>query len=221
MSMSLGVGDARTLEAMLRRQLAWDARAKVRVVTTPKAIGVYSTPPMGVLAFIAVPASASADELPMDDTFTLKSLVDELHVVTQDGVPFDVGHLATTSIPVTAQAMSVAHLPPADGWQLPVQAIGGDLMVGVLAATEEYTRRAEGQSQARRQQIADEIWDRTAWAGLPLRVLHGAYRLGFLGDDSSKVAAATCGQWKRLSTVRGQVFARVGHGIPSLTVVRE
>ena len=196
--MSLGVGDARTLEAMLRRQLAWDARAKVRVVTTPKAIGVYSTPPMGVLAFIAVPASASADELPMDDTFTLKSLVDELHVVTQDGVPFDVGHLATTSSPVTAQAMSVAHLPPADGWQLPVQAIGGDLMVGV-----------------------DEIWDRTAWAGLPLRVLHGAYRLGFLGDDSSKVAAATCGQWKRLSTVRGQVFARVGHGIPSLTVVRE
>jgi hypothetical protein len=41
-----------------------------------------------------------------------------------------------------------------------------------------------------------------------MRALHAAQRLGMIGNNSARIAAATNGPWKRLSTPRGQIFAR-------------
>jgi hypothetical protein len=108
-----------------------------------------------------------------------------------------------------SSAREIAMLPPSDGWQIPMHAIGGDLMRVVAAVGQEFASRASGLTPQEQQLIADEIWDRPAWAGLPNRVLHAAYRLGMLSDDRSKVSAATCGSWRRFATPRGQVFFRV------------
>lgn len=54
--------------------------------------------------------------------------------------------------------------------------------------------------------MAEDIWARPGFGGMPVRGLHAARQLGMIGDDSARVAVATNGQWRRLSTSRGQVF---------------
>jgi hypothetical protein len=48
--------DARALESFCRRQLRWDERLTARIRSADNAIGVFTTPPLDVLAFVAVPA---------------------------------------------------------------------------------------------------------------------------------------------------------------------
>ncbi len=201
--------DARVLAAFGRRQLAWDPRLPVRIVSTSSAVGLYTAPPLNVLALFAVPAVIT--DGPIDFTVSLASLVTECDSISQFGSPLQVETLHPISVPITA-AMSVAQLPPAGGWQVPMQAISGDLLVHVEAAVAEFTTRSAGQIQAVQQAIADEIWERPTWAALPLRMLHAARKLGMMSNDQSRVSAATCGAWKRLATARGQVFARSNSG---------
>ena len=198
--------DAKALAAIARRQVAWDARMPARVVGRPSALGIYTAPPMDVVAFVAVPTTTPISAS-VDVTVSLASLAIELDRVIETGDGLDLAALQEVRVPVTKSA-SVALLPPADGWQLPMFALSGDLVPQVDAAVDEFTRRTKGLSQRAQQEIADEIWERNAWAGLSMRVLHAARRLGLLAQDSSRVAAATCGPWRRLSTARGQVFAR-------------
>ena len=188
--------DARVLAAFGRRQLAWDPRLPVRIVSTSSAVGLYTAPPLNVLALFAVPAVIT--DGPIDFTVSLASLVTECDSISQFGSPLQVETLHPISVPITA-AMSVAQLPPAGGWQVPMQAISGDLLVHVEAAVAEFTTRSAGQIQAVQQAIADEIWERPR-------------RLGMMSNDQSRVSAATCGAWKRLATARGQVFARSNSG---------
>jgi hypothetical protein len=191
--------DARALEGFCRRQLRWDARLPARIVTTSNALGVFTAPPIGVLAFVAVPQRGA--EASIDRTVRLSELADAL----RDGA-FDIDTLRVTEL-APGPAPSLAHLPPSEGWQVPMHAISGDLVPPVEAATAEFTVRAAGRTSAEQEEIAEEIWRRPAFAGLPLRTLHAARQLGMLTGDMAKVSAATCGQWKRLSTVRGQVFS--------------
>jgi hypothetical protein len=90
----------------------------------------------------------------------------------------------------------------------------------VDAAVAEFRRRAP--SVVDPQALAEQIWERPSFGGLPLRVLHAARRLGFLTDDASRVTACTMTGWKRLTTVRGQVFVRTHTPTqrPDLSVVR-
>lgn len=205
----LTIDDARVLAAFGRRQLAWDPRLPVRIVSTSSAVGIYTAPPLNVLALFAVPALTT--DGPMDLTVSLAALVAECDSTIQFGSPLQVETLRPVAVPATA-AISVAHLPPADGWQLPMQALAGDLLVHVDTAVAEFTTRSAGQTEAVQQSIADEIWERLTWAALPMRVLHAARRLGMMSNDQSRVSAATCGPWKRLVTARGQVFTRSNSG---------
>lgn len=203
---ALGPDEAKALLAIARRQLAWDPRMPVRLRSTESAIGLYTTPPMNVLALFAVPASVStADGAPIESTIALASLATALEVVIANGGPIDLGKISEVRVPVT-KAMSIAYLPPVDGWQLPINAISGDLLVSVNDAVAEFNRRATGQPEAVQQQIADEIWNRQVWAALPMRVLHAAHKLGMLANDRSRVSATVSGTWKRLSTARGHVL---------------
>lgn len=202
----LSPDDAKALAAFTRRQLAIDARMPVRIVSRRSALGLYTALPMDVVAFVAIPASFAMGE-EVDLTVSLASLGIELDRVVSTQGTLDLSALPEVRIPVTKKA-NVAILPPSEGWQLPMFAVAGDLVPQVDASVEEFTRRSKGLSERAQQEIAEEIWERPAWAGLSMRILHAARRLGLLVQDRSRIAAATSGNWRRLSTPRGQVFAR-------------
>lgn len=200
---TLGAHEARVMAAFARRQLAIEAALAARVIGTDRAVGVYTAPPMDVMAFLALPATNAPD---VDMTVTLASLADALEAAAATGEGLDLG---LTDPAPASWAGGVSMLPPADGWQIPMYAVARDLLPEVDAARDEFAQRARGASPSMQQQIAEEIWDRPAWAGLPMRVLHAAKRLGLLRNDSSRIAAATCGTWRRFSSPLGEVFARI------------
>ena len=201
----LNPDEARALSAFGKRLLTWDSQMPVRLVSTPAgtAIGLYTAPPLNVLAFFAVPATVTGD--PIDVTCSLASLGVHLESLVRNGAPISVGDVRPVRVNVTPE-MSVAHLPPATGWQIPLQSQSGDVAVQVHAAVAEFNDRARGLPPLAQTEIANEIWGRPGWASLPMRVLHAAQKLGLLADDRSRVSAASCGSWKRLMTIRGQVF---------------
>lgn len=199
---TLGAHEARVLEAHARRQLRWDPLLPARVVTTSRALGVFTAPPLGVLVFAAAPFAAPFAE-DLDVTVALSALADALPQMADGGV--DLQRIPLMAVP-PAPMPSVHHLPPSEGWHMPIAAVSGDLVPLVEAATQEFRARSTGLGQVGQQTLAEEIWARPGWAGLPLRMLHAAHRLGFLPDDQSRVSAAACGPWRRLQTVRGQVF---------------
>lgn len=210
----------RALAAYGRRQLGWRADLAARVMTRGSAIALFTAPPMGVLAMFAVPGHLDPADAPgVDQTLALASVVAILDHAATQGLAVDVRALSSGTV---LGAPELGDLPPADGWQMPIHAISGDLTAKVDQAVSEFTARTTGLPAATQQAIAEEIWDRQSWAALPMRMLHAARRLGMLANDASRVTAANCGPWKRLSTQRGQVFIRtdrLGRRV-SLSVVR-
>jgi len=214
-ALTLPANEARLLAAHLDRLVTWDPRTPVRLVARARALGVYSAPPMDVMAFVALPLAEPVDG-ELDSTTHASDLRTSLG---------DDGRLAVP--PVVLGDAALAVLPPSDTWQLPIAGVSGDIVPLVDTAVAEFRRRASGVSDAspgsaELQRLAQEIWDRPGFGGLPMRALHAARRLGFLTDDASRVSASTCTGWKRLTTVRGQVFVRTIPPVsrPNLTVVR-
>jgi hypothetical protein len=201
--MDVRIGDAerRALALLGGRQVEWDPRLAARVISRDGALGIFTAPPMDVLAFLAVPAQV---EEPLDVTVPMAALV----AAAEASGDIDLGSLPVVQAPFTSGA-SLAHLPPSDGWQMPIPAVASDVLPAVDEAMAEFRVRSVGLRPRGQQTVAEEIWSRTAWAGLPLRVLHAGYRLRFLSRDRMRIAAATNGPWRRLSTPRGQVFSYV------------
>ncbi len=205
MTIRLAEPEARILEGFCRRQVAWDAALPARVVTATRAVGVFTAPPLGVLVFFAVPtrdpvlASDAADAI-----VPLQQLADEVRDRSAEGLRL--ADLPRALVP-GGSSPSLQHLPPSDGWQLPIFGVSGDLVPLVDDATAEFEARSKGLPPRDQESVAEEIWDRNVFGGLPLRALHAARRLGMITTDSAKVSAATSGPWKRFSTPRGQVFA--------------
>lgn len=192
------------MEAFARRQLKWDDGLAARIVTAPQALGVFTAPPLGVMVFFAVPTvDPIGPEEPSDITVPLAALADAIRQSGTTGLDLD----ALPRALVSPGAMpNLGHLPPHEGWQMPIHGLSGDLLPSVDEATAEFTTRSQGLPPRAQEAVANEIWDRPGFAGLPMRALHAAARLGMISNDRAKVAAATCGPWKRLSTPRGQVF---------------
>lgn len=204
MKIRLDEPEARVLDAFARRQLSWDAEQFAHVVSADQAIGVFTAPPLGVLVFLAVPTvDPFGEEGAVDRIVSLSQLADL--VEKNSAMGFDVCNLPAQHVAPGANP-SLAHLPPSHGWQMPIHGLSGDLVPIVDEATEEFRRRSHGLPARSQETIANEIWDRPAFAGLPMRVLHAAHRLGMLANDRTKVSAAACGPWKRLTTPRGQIF---------------
>ena len=211
-TIEMAAHEGRLLSAHLGRLCGWDPHVLVRAQGRGKAIGVYAAPPMDVLSFVALPI-LGPDHTPEFDTTVAASTLRQAmqdhdeHVEIRLPEPLVGGEV-------------LAVLPPSEGWQLPIPGVSGDLVPVVDEAIAEFRSRAASVPDSDR--LAREIWDRPGFGGLPLRVLHAARRLGFLTDDASRVSAATCTGWKRLTTVRGQVFIRTvpPTARPSLAVVR-
>jgi hypothetical protein len=201
MDVRLGDAERRALALLGRRQVEWDARLAARVISRDGALGIFTAPPMDVLAFLAVPAQVEGS---LDVTVPMAALV----AAAEASGDIDLSALPAVQAPFTA-GVSLAHLPPGDGWQMPIPAVASDVLPVVDDALAEFRARSVGLGPRGQQTVAEEIWSRTAWAGLPVRVLHAGYRLRFLTRDRVRIAAATNGPWRRLSTPRGQVFSYV------------
>ncbi len=204
---SLNQRDARVLALVGRRQIEWDPIAAVRISVSRSAIACYVVLPMDVLCMLAVPAEVSPDAVGAEATVSLSSFVTELEeaLVAEADIRFDIDSLPTVTAPV-GQGLTLAQLPPRDGWQMPIHGVSSDITPLVKNAIEEFRQRTAGMSERQAAPIAEEIWSRSSWAGLPLRTLHAARRLRLLTDEPLRVTASTCGAWKRLSTPRGQLF---------------
>ena len=202
--------EGRLLQAHLERLHAWNATGSVRVVARGRALGIYSNPPMGVLALAALPLCDAVGE-PLDVAMTLGGARSAV-TAGPDSASFSLADEA-------APTAELFQLPPSDGWHLPIQGVAGDVIPLVEESVEEFRTRAPYVADT--QVLADQLWDRQSFGGLPMRVLHAARRLGFLVDDGSRVTACTTSGWKRFTTVRGQVFLRtVPPGQRPLRVVR-
>lgn len=211
-ALTLPEHEGRLLTAHLDRLLAWDPSGHVRVVARGGAVGVYAAPPMRIVSFVALPLRAPViEETDVSARITdVRAGLETVSGVTEWRLPEP-----------AVGSPGLALLPPAEGWQLPIHGVSGDVVPGVDAAIAEFRRRAS--SVVDSQALAEQIWERPSFGGLPLRVLHAARRLGFLTDDASRVTACTMTGWKRLTTVRGQVFVRTHTPTqrrPDLSVVR-
>jgi len=201
---TLGSTERRTLIRLLEKQVEWRPSLPVRLVTSTSAVGVYSALPLEVHAFIAMPAGIPAGPA-FDRIVFAESLVNLLSVPQESvSAEIDLGVLPPVDSLI---GTSLVEMPPTDGWQIPITALASDVIPLVNEASVEFERRSEGLGERGKSELANEIWERPGWAGLPIRVLHAAVRLQILWNEPIKVSAATCGPWKRLSTPRGQVFA--------------
>jgi hypothetical protein len=209
----LGASEARLLTSHCERLMKWDAGATVRIVAEDTKLGLYAAPPLGVMTYVCLPLARPSGHA-VDVTISVGHL---LNLLRESSSTSGVEIALPESIPGIAE---LAVLPPDDGWQLPITAVASDVAPIVVAAVEEFRTRA--MSSVNTDELAAEIWDRHGFGGLPLRVFHAARLLGLLANDSSRIAANTCTGWKRLVTVRGQVFVRVPGALdrPLLSVVR-
>ena len=206
--------EARLLDGHLGRHRRWNDAAQVRIVIDDEQgsarIGVYAAPPMGVVSFVQLPLAVGGAPL-ADVRVAARDIVFEPQApgVVRVHLP-----QSGTGIP------ELAVLPPADDWQLPIHGVAGDVMPIVQAAVAEFKTRSVSAVDA--DALAEEIWSRIVFGGVTMRMLHTARLLGMLTADSSRIAASTRTGWKRLTTIRGQIFQRVPGALdrPKLTVVR-
>lgn len=211
LTLALPEHEGRLLAAHLDRLSSWDPAGHVRVVARGSAVGVYAAPPMRVISFVALPLRET-----LLAEIDVSARIAEVRSGVQRGAGVTQLHLPDPAV----GSPGLAILPPAEGWQLPIHGVCGDIVPGVDAAIAEYRRRAA--SVVDPQALAEQIWERPSFGGLPLRVLHAARRLGFVTDDGSRMTACTMTGWKRLTTVRGQIFVRTQTPTqrPDLSVVR-
>ena len=205
---TVGEPEARILSLVGSRLVEWEPTMAARITVGERALAIYAVLPMDVMCALAVPAEVSSDAVGDDVTTALQSFVSGISGAISSGntVHFDVTTLPHVTASV-GQGLTLASLPPADGWQMPIHGVSSDITPQIREAVVEFQERTQGMSERQAASVAEEIWSRSAWAGLPMRVLHAARRLRLLTDEPLRVTAATCGPWKRLSTPRGQIFS--------------
>ncbi|TAK68845.1 MAG: hypothetical protein EPO13_08630 [Actinomycetota bacterium] len=223
--------DATFLLAQLDKLAGWDPRAVVRLQPRASALGVFSAPPLGCIAFVAVPAARN-DAAPDDVMVGVDDLRAELRAaagLSPGWPPVPAGSQAEDTVafeirPTQVSSPKLALLPPRAGWSATSAGPAASALADVAEAVDEFrAASALVADDAARQDLAERIWGRPGWAELPRRILHAAALLGFLADPGVTVHAAVAGSWQRLGTPAGQVFAHSAGsslGLLSLSTVR-
>jgi hypothetical protein len=196
---TLGSTELRTLISILEKQIEWNSSIAVRVVTSPSAVAFYAAIPLNLHAFIAMPAKIGTGA-PCDVITTGRDVV---ALLSNSSGLIDLDSLEPLA---GVDGASLSDLPPSTGWQIPIHAVASDVIPIINEAASEFDRRSVGLGERGKADLAEEIWNRPGWGGLPVKVLYAAQRLNLIWDEPIKISAATCGPWKRLSTPRGQVF---------------
>ena len=220
-SFQLRYDEAAYLAGYLRRLQSWTPDAAVRLKAVGGTLGAFSAPPFDCVALVVVPLVEPVAE-PYDEVVSAGRLRDIIGDVSS-GSPRGV-RAVTTPDPVGPVA-DLAVLPPAGPWLPAERGLAGDVRPLVEAAVTDYRSRASAlgnPTPSMHEALAEEVWSRPGWGGVPLRALHGAATLGLMPHDGLRVETGTCDGWKRLLTPGGQVFVRTA-GLParlSLAVLR-
>ena len=201
MQVTIGSTELRTLISILEKQIEWNSSIAVRVVTSPSAVAFYAAIPLNLHAFIAMPAKIGTGA-PCDVITTGRDVVT---LLSNSSGLIDLDSLEALA---GVDGVSLSDLPPSTGWQIPINAVASDVIPIINEAVSEFDRRSVGLGERGKADLAEEIWNRPGWGGLPVKVLYAAQRLSLIWDEPIKISSATCGPWKRLSTPRGQVFLR-------------
>jgi len=214
----------------LRRLVSWEPEAAVRVRVAGSTLGIFGLPPLDCMSFVAVPLAADpsvperadANVGVVDTVVSAGRMRDVIGDVSGKGA----GAHRTIRLPDSLGPVAgLAVLPPTGPWLPAERGIAGDVRPIVADGVREFRERNEalGQSTARvLDELAQELWSRPGWGGVPLRALHAANLLWMLPHDGLRIETATCEGWKRLLTPVGQVFVR-SSGLPpklSLAVLR-
>lgn len=189
------------LAGYLRRLVALDDRAAVRVQARGSVAGVWSGPPFGVLALRPV---ALLDPIEADATVSAQRLLGALD-----------GEVATGEVTLPDSVLGppwAAMLPPQAGWELVAEVPCAVLVDQVAVLVEAFRRRAEpipagGRTSAALTDVADGLWDGPSLGPLPMRAAHAAAALGLLARDGS-ATAWRAGGWLRLGCPGGSVLLR-------------
>jgi hypothetical protein len=204
--MPAGRDELAGLLGYLRRLVALDGRAAVRLQASGEVLGVWGFPPLDVVALRPVRLAAAVD---LDVTVSAQRLVDA-------GAGPAVA-LPAIELPVPVPGPPAAGLlPPRSGWETLAVVPAAAVHDAVRVAVEGFARRVdqlpvEQRVPATLEQIATHLWDAPVVAGVPLRAAHAADRLGLLGREG-EVSAYSTGPWLRLGCPGGSVALRTGSG---------
>jgi len=190
------------LAQYLERLVALDNRAAVRLQSAGAALGVWSGPPFDVVALKPVALRADAE---CDATVAAQRLLEHVAKDCEFELP-----------PAVTGPSWVGLLPPRSGWEDRASSDVANVRNAVETAKSFFRERADGVSdQARLEAIANDVWERSCLAEVPVRSAHAAEALGLLGPGSGQVIAYATESWTRLSAPGGSVAARRGI-LPSL-----
>lgn len=189
------------LAAYLARLLRLDPAAAVRIQAGGSVAGVWSGPPLDVLALRPV---RLAEPCGADRTVAAAAL----HAAVQRPVRL------ATHVPVPAAVVGVAWagvLPPRTGWEPGAVVSVASVREAVGLAVAAFRRRVDPASApAAQQRVATAVWQEPGPGGVPLRAAHAAELLGLLGPPEGEVAVLAAGPWWRLACPGGSVAVRVG-----------
>ena len=166
--------EARVLSLVGTRLTEWDSGMTARVIVADSALAVYAVLPMDVMVALAVPAQVDEEAIGDDVTTSLATLVRGVSdaVAAKQSVRFDTASLPQLTASV-GHGLTLASLPPADGWQMPIHGVSSDITPQIREAIEEFRERTKGMPEYQAAPVAEEIWSRAAWAGSMQRAARG------------------------------------------------
>lgn len=196
--------------AYLRRLVALQADAAVRLRGRGDVLGVFGRPPLGVVSVRTARTAVAWDGL--DLTVTAAGLA----ASWADGGP-----LPTAAPPGAWPGL----LPPVDGWRdhgaVPAAVVPAARSWAAEAFREGSTGLGPAPTPAALEELAERLWTREAalvgGVGVPLRLLHAADGLGFLPAGDAP-GVRTAGPWLALVGRHGTVLLRRSGGLGPLLV---
>lgn len=206
------------LTSYLGRLVALDNRGAVRLQAQGLVLGVWSGPPLDVVALRPV---ALARPIEVDVTVSAQRLLDRLLETAQSAPTASAatetapGVSVTLPPPVTGPTWA-GLLPPRTGWATLAVVPASSVFDAVRVGIEGFGRRVElvpedQRSRAVLDAVAADVWNRPVVAGIPLRAAHAAELAGLLGREG-EVTALDTATWQRLACPGGSVAVRKDSG---------
>lgn len=196
-------GGAAGLSAFLERLLRWEKNAAVRIQAGGGVAGVFARPAR--FEVLAIRTARLRTPVELDTTVSAGELLEAVDE-----------RRGTLTAPAAVTGPPWAGvLPPRSGWrqlgELPTDAVR-TVATAAVSEFRERTERLDPEQRTRERldALAEEIWSRPLGrTEVPLRAVHAAHALGFLGgtDPVGLFAAAS---WLRLRTPYGSVAVRSG-----------
>ncbi|WP_059013338.1 hypothetical protein [Streptomyces specialis] len=200
-------GEAARLAAFLGRQLRWDRTAAARLRADGEVLAVFTRPAR--FDVLAVRSSPLREPAALDVTVSAGELLEAID---------ETAGRVTVPGPVTGPPWA-GLLPPRGGWRPLAEVAHEAVRSAAVAVVAEFKDRTERLPEAERTRpvldaLAQELWSRTLpGTPLPLRAVHAAHALGFLGPGAP-VRVVTGGSWLRLRTAIGSIAVSFTHLTP-------